>query len=365
MSTEVPEATLGDIGQLSPESLRNLAVAGQLNSERWRNDNSNTRGDNEQERESKCCSLTNLQTCCSSCLWKKVGGGDNDENETLEGGSGSSGNRRVEEIPVGDGGGASQMNWFAESQFGKCSIPFLKRLMFVLALSVGFWLCVLGNDIIRTFFASINILIVANGGEGSTVYRNVFGVELEPIEPPENLDFFSEVQVPNTTATVVVLNEFLVGVQNFNVFTFVVTASLFCVGFAVYGLWACGPCTEEVWREALDCADEETDCYAIGCCGAMCVIFVGTIVMVWFFPPDVVGFYEFDEWLYVPGNLDLANQLGYAGIIVISSPCWIAIVLCLMAVLIVVCVAVYDSCFKQSRRGHFGSREGRRAYIEP
>lgn len=34
-------------------------------------------------------------------------------------------------------------------------------------------------------------------------------------------------------------------------------------------------------------------------------------VLVSFVPPNVVGYYEFDKWLYVLGNLELPNGLGH------------------------------------------------------
>ena len=248
----------------------------------------------------------------------------------------------MQDVPLDESYRNRRNEALVKSTLGQIVVWTLRVALVVFMLGFGFWLCVFVNDIARSFLMSTNVLTVANGGEGFEFSRSVFGNTLETITPPENLDFFSVVPVANTTDTQVVLNKFLIFVQNGNVLTLLLASILICYSIVLVVLWKCGPCSKRTWAVA---TGEDEDDFETVWSGFLCALIafgIGSIMLVWFYPPDLVGYYEFDEWLYVPGNLEVANGLGYAGMILISSPCWIAIALALLSILGVVLRTAYE-----------------------
>ena len=122
---------------------------------------------------------------------------------------------------------------------------------------------------------------------------------------------------PMSIASLAVLNEFLVQVPNVNVITFLILASFPCFGLFIFGLCAkdcaCVPCTRKFGNLHCNLLQNRQRqlrlCMA--CASPMFQFLLVLDVLVSFVPPNVVGYYEFDKWLYVLENLELPTDFGH------------------------------------------------------
>ena len=200
-----------------------------------------------------------------------------------------------------------------------CLTVFLSTYIVFVILCLIIVLPFIALDILRTFLASINLILEGIGG---------FGIAFDSIDPPEGLDVFTVLFNATNGTDVIELNTFLVYVQNGNLLTLLGGACLLsplALGFIVY---KCGFCKRATWSYAFESVTSddspESACYCDGVYGILLVFCTfAAFTIVWFVPIDMVQILELQEWLYLPGNETLANFLAYVALVVISMPCWL------------------------------------------
>ena len=205
-----------------------------------------------------------------------------------------------------------------------------KRLVlfiYFVGLSVLVWVCVSG-DIVRTFIGALNMLLVVVAGKG---------FEFESIPPPESVDFFKVVpdNATGEVLDVVELNPFPVYLLNGNLLTFLVTVCVMPICLVAFLVFQCKICSEEEWMRALEDPGPFPDAFEEdgtppivilgGCIFIVCVF--GSIFCVWLGLIDMLDALQLHEWLFVPGNEELANGLGYSLIVAVLWPCWVCCLL--------------------------------------